>query len=203
VSCECGETSAKTERERAVVRVALVLNLAMFVIGAIAGVLADSTGVLADALDMLTDGIGYALALAAISRGPAFKVNAARWTGGVLLILGAGMVAEVIRRWFVGSEPAGVAMMGYAVVSLAVNLYVLIHLAKVKDGGVHLRASYICTRADVLANLAVFLSGLVVATTGLGAVDLVVGLAIAIYVIHEAIEIFREADEASNDRAQA
>src|SRR5512140_1154848 len=99
MTCGCGEASAKTEAERKVVRIALGLNLLMFVVGGAAGVLADSTGVLADALDMLTDAIGYALALVAISRGLAFKANAARWTGIVLLILGAGILLEVGRRW--------------------------------------------------------------------------------------------------------
>ena len=81
-------------------------------------------------------------------------------------------------------------------VSFAVNLYVLTQLANVRQGGVHLRASYICTRADVLANFAVFLSGAIVAITGLNSVDLVVGLGIGAYVIREALEIFQEANEA-------
>jgi len=63
-----------------------------------------------------------------------------------------------VRRWFFGSEPIGLVMMGYSAVSFAVNLYVLMRLAKFRDGEVHLRASYICTRADVLANIAVFIS---------------------------------------------
>ena len=196
MACECSEASAKTEAERKVVRLALILNLVMFAVGLVAGVLADSTGVLADALDMLTDAVAYALALAAISRGIAFKANAARWTGGVLLILGAGIAAEVVRRWMSGSEPVGTIMMAYSVVSFAVNFYVLTQLAKVKQGEVHLRASYVCTRADVIANFAVFVSGAAVAITGLHDIDLVVGLAIGIYVIREALEIFQEANEA-------
>ncbi|HSN20197.1 MAG TPA: cation transporter [Usitatibacter sp.] len=196
MACECGEASAKTEAERKVVRLALSLNLLMFIVGAVAGVLADSTGVLADALDMLTDAIGYALAIAAISRGPAFKANAARWTGGVLLVLGAGVIIEIGRRSMFGSEPVGTIMMVYSTASFAVNLYVLTQLAKVREGGVHLRASYICTRADVLANIAVFISGAIVAVTGLNAVDLLVGLGIGGYVIREAVEIFQQANEA-------
>jgi len=38
-------------------------------------------------------------------------------------------------------------------------------LAKIPRRRVHLRASYICTRADVLANIAVFISGAIVAAT--------------------------------------
>jgi hypothetical protein len=93
----------------------------------------------------------------------------------VLVLPGAGIVAEVGRRWWWGSEPMGSVMMAYSVVSFAVNVYVLTLLTRYRRGEVHLRASYICTRADVIANLAVFISGGIVALTGLRLADLIVG----------------------------
>lgn len=198
MSRECTQVAeSSTEAERNTLRMALSVNAAMFVIGAIVGILAQSTGVLADALDMLTDSIAYGLALMAMSRGLTFKKNAARWSGGILVLLGAGIVAEVVRRWLLGSEPVGLVMMAYSVVSFAVNLYVLTQLAQFRHGEVHLRASYICTRADVLANIAVFISGGIVAATGLQIVDLIVGLGIGLYVLKEAVEILHEANEAA------
>lgn len=202
MTCECTQLSAKTEAERKMLRIALSLNSAMFVIGTVAGVLAQSTGLLADALDMLVDATAYVLALMAISRGLTFKKNAARWSGGILILLGAGIVTEVVRRWFFGSEPVGLVMMVYSAVAFAVNLYVLKELVKFRRGDVHLRASYICTRADVIANVAVFISGGIVAATELQVVDLIAGFAIGLYVLEEAVEIWREANEAP-ETAQA
>jgi divalent metal cation (Fe/Co/Zn/Cd) transporter len=49
---------------------------------------------------------------------------------------------------------------------------------------------------DVIANLAVILSGLTILPTGFRFVDLVVGVAIGLYVIKEGLEILREAREA-------
>lgn len=196
MSCECSRISSNTAAQRKTIKIALVLNLAMFVIGIAAGWRAQSMGILSDALDMLTDAAAYALALMAFSRGMSFKRNAARWTGGILVLLGAGMIAEVIRRWYAGSEPIGMVMLAYSVVSFAVNLYVLVQLAKYRRGEVHMRASYICTRADVLANIAVFLSGGIVLATGFRAVDLLAGFVIGLYVLREAVEILREANEA-------
>ncbi|MDR5883906.1 cation diffusion facilitator family transporter [Caballeronia sp. LZ032] len=196
MSCECSRVPSDTVEQRKTIKVALALNLAMFVIGVGAGWAGQSTGVLSDALDMLTDAAAYALALMAFSRGFAFKKNAARWTGGILVLLGVGIVGEVIRRWYVGSEPVGSVMLAYSVISLAVNLYVLLRLTKYRRGEIHMRASYICTRADVLANIAVFVSGGIVMVTGLRVVDLVVGFAIGLYVLKEAIEILREANGA-------
>ena len=197
MSCDCVKACANTSAERKTLRVALALNLTMFVIGTIAGLLAESTGLLADALDMLTDAITYGLSLMAISRGLAFKKNAARWSGGILVLLGIGIILDVVRRWFFGSEPVGSVMMVYSTVSFAVNLYVLTQVAKFHRGEVHLRASYICTRADVIANLAVFSSGGIVAVTGLNIVDLIIGSLIGLYVLKEAVEILVEAKEAT------
>jgi Co/Zn/Cd efflux system component len=98
MNCDCTQVSAKTDAERKTLRMALSLNAAMFVIGTVAGLWAQSTGLLADALDMLVDATAYVLALMAISRGLTFKKNAARWSGGILILLGAGIVAEVVRR---------------------------------------------------------------------------------------------------------
>ena len=83
---DCGcQPKARDARERRVLWIALGLNAAMAVIGAVAGWIAQSTGLLADALDMLSDATAYAIGLAAIGRAARFKVNAAFISGGVLL----------------------------------------------------------------------------------------------------------------------
>lgn len=193
MACECTTASAKTEQERATLRIALVLNATMFVVGMVAGLWAESTGLMADALDMLADASAYTLALLAISRSPIFKRNAARWSGSLLLILGAGIVFDVVRRGLFGSEPQGQIMMVFSAVSLVVNTTVLRMLGKFQHGEIHLRATWIFTRVDVIANMGVFASGLVVWLTGFRFVDLFVGLAIGLYVVKEAFEILSEA----------
>jgi Co/Zn/Cd efflux system component len=77
-----------------------------------------------------------------------------------------------------GSDPLGAAMVGFSVLSLCVNVTVLRMLAQYREGEIHMRASWICTRADVVANFGVLASGLVVLATGWRYADLVVGLAI-------------------------
>jgi Co/Zn/Cd efflux system component len=87
-------------------------------------------------------------------------------------------------------------MIGVASISLVVNATVLYLLGKYRDQGVHLRATWIFTRVDVIANLAVILSGLIILVTSFRFADLIVGAAIGSYVIKEALEILREAREA-------
>lgn len=199
MGCECAAAPVAKEAERRTVRTALALNAAMFVIGITAGYLSQSSGMMADALDMGTDAVSYALALMAITRSDKFKRNAARWTGFVLIVLGAGVVLDVIRRAILGSDPLGSAMMAYSVVSFAVNLFVLTRLAKYRRGEVHLRASYICTRADIVANIGVFVSGVIVALTGFRYVDLLAGAGIGVYVLREAFEILEAVQEAKDE----
>ena len=193
--CECSCAEARTETERATLRIALALNATMFVVGTATGLWAQSTGLLADALDMLADASAYALALLAVTRDEAFKRNAARWSGSMLLLLGIGIVIDVVRRTVVGSEPQGLAMMVFSLLSLAINVTVLRLLGRLRQGEVHLRATWIFTRADVLANLGVCASGLAVWASGWRAADLAVGLVIGLYVGREAFEILREAQQ--------
>ena len=87
-------------------------------------------------------------------------------------------------------------MIAVALVALAVNAYVLRLLQTQRSDEVHIRAAWIFTRADVVANAAVILSGVAVLSTGIIYFDLVVGAAIGLYVIKEAMEILREARQA-------
>ena len=183
----------KTTEERRVLRIALVLNAAMAVIGGLAGWIAQSTGLLADALDMLSDAAAYAIALMAIGRTALFKLRAATLSGSILLVLGVGVLVEVGRRLIYGADPLSEWMIGTALLSLVVNLTVLRLLAPMKSGEVHLRATWLFTRADVAANLGVILAGLLVLWFRVPYPDYIIGTLIGLYVIKEAVEILRDA----------
>lgn len=197
-NCGCEGPNGRTEEERRVLRNALALNAAMAVIGGLAGWIAQSTGLLADALDMLSDATAYAIALLAIGRPALFKIRAANLSGGILLVLGVGILFEVGRRLIYGAEPLSEWMIGTASLSLVVNLIVLRMLAPMKSGEVHLRATWLFTRADVVANLGVILAGVLVFVLDKPHPDLVIGTLIGLYVIKEAIEIFRDVDSEVN-----
>ena len=189
----CGCASAVASTPKRVLWIALALNAAMFVVGMAAGLWAQSTGLIADALDMLADALAYGVGLAALNRSGLFKARSATVRGGVLAVLGAGIALEALRRALTGSQPEGGAMMVVALASLAVNATVLGLLSRHRPDDVNMRASYICTRADVIANVGVIGSGLVVTLTGSRFPDLIVGVAIGLYVVKEACEILGEA----------
>ena len=202
--CGCEAPEVKSDQERRVLRIALGLNAAMAVIGGFAGWIAQSTGLLADALDMLSDATAYAIALLAIGRSALFKVRAAVLSGGLLLVLGIGVLVEVGRRVIYGAEPLSEWMIGTAILSLVVNLVVMRMLAPMRSGEVHLRATWLFTRADVVANLGVILAGVLVLLLAVPYPDFVIGALIGLYVIKEAIEILRDArSEANNESVNA
>ncbi|MFZ5635329.1 MAG: cation transporter [Pseudomonadota bacterium] len=194
---DCGcHHEAKNAHERRVLSIALLLNAAMAVIGGVAGWFAQSTGLLADALDMLSDATAYTIGLIAIGRTARFKANAAWLSGSVLLVLGIGVLVEVGRRIMGGAEPQSGWMIGTALLSLVVNVTVLRMLAPLKSGEVHLRATWLFTRADVVANLGVILAGLLVLWLGSPYPDFVIGALIGLYVIKESAEILKDARQA-------
>ena len=184
---------AESARASHVLKVALGLNAAMFVVGLTAGLVAESLGLIADSLDMLADAFAYGLSLAAIGRPPLFKAKVARMSGTLLLLLGVGVVADVARRAWTDSSPEGGVIIVIAALSLVVNTYVITTLSRFRTGEVHLRAARLFTRADVVANLGVVVAGVAVMVTGSRYPDLVAGFAIGCYVMWEATTILRNA----------
>ncbi len=194
--CGCSPVSTESAEQRRTLTIALVLNAAMFFVETGAGVIGHSTGLIADGLDMLADASAYAIALLAIGRGARFKANAAMASGVLLLLLGCIVLLDVVRRAISGEPPEGLLMVGVAAIALAVNATVLRLLNRYRDGEVHLRATWIFTRADLIANMAVIASGIAVLLTGIRALDLIVGAGIGLYVIREATEILSDARKA-------
>lgn len=194
---DCGcHHEAKNAQERKILMIALALNATMAVVGGIAGWIGQSTGLLADALDMLSDATAYAIGLVAIGRTASFKANAATLSGIALLLLGLGVLFEVGRRVVYGAEPASGWMIGTAAVSLIVNMSVLRMLAPLKSGEVHLRATWIFTRADIVANVGVVAAGVLVFWLRSPIPDYVIGTLIGLYVVKEAVSILVEARRA-------
>lgn len=194
--CGCA-FEARDAEQRRVLGWLLAINGGMFAVELVVGLLAQSAGVMADSLDMLADALVYGTGLYAVGRGAAAKLRAARWSGVFQVLFAGSIFLEALRRAAYGSEPDSTLMMTISVVALAANAWCLKLLAKHRDGEVHLRASWIFSRSDVIANAGVILAGLLVALTGSRWPDLVVGLAIAGVVLHGGREILREARAAA------
>jgi Co/Zn/Cd efflux system component len=170
----------------------------MFIVEGAAGWWGESTGLLADSLDMLADASVYGVALCAVGRSHRLQVRSAVASGLMQMALGLGVLCEVIRRFAFGSEPVSVLMLTVGSAALAANISCLCLLAKHRKGGVHMRASWIFSTNDVLANLGVIASGLLVMWLGNRYPDLLVGTVISVVVFGGGCRILRDSIGACN-----
>lgn len=188
--------SDATER-RTLVRV-LAINMTQVIVAGGVGIWADSVGLMGAALDNLGDAAVYIVSLYAVGRSVVAKARAARLSGMLLILVGLGLFAEILRRFFGQSEPIGLAMIVTAFVNSATNLVCLKLLRPQREGGVHLKASWIFTTNDMLANAGIVVSGLAVMALKSPLPDLLIGLVTVGIVVHGGWEILEQAREAQS-----
>lgn len=177
--------------EARVLKIVLAINAGMFVAEAIGALLADSSALLADSLDMFADAAVYGIALFGVHRARATQVKAARVSGVLQLLLAVGAISEVVRRIIFGSEPEAALMVTVALVALVANATSMWLLASHRRGGAHMKASWIFTTNDVIANLGVIVAAVLVRVLSSPLPDLVVATIIALVVLSGAIRILR------------
>jgi Co/Zn/Cd efflux system component len=147
-------------------------------------------------LDNLADAGVYVVSIYAVGRTVAAKARVARLSGVLLIILGLALLVEVLRRFFVGAESIGSAMIVTAIANAATNLLCLRLLRAHRDQGVHLKASWIFTTNDMLANAGIVVSGAAVMIFRSPLPDLIIGLVVVGIVLKGGWDILKEAREA-------
>mgnify|MGYP000007860134 FL=1 len=193
---DCGcEFEARNQAERRVLIALMAINGVMFVAEFALGWLAQSTGLIADSLDMLADATVYAISLYAVGRAAAAKQTAARLSGWLQISLACLVLMDVLRRTFLGSDPQSAWMIGVALVALIANVACMWLIRKHRDGEVHMRAAWIFSANDVIANVGLILAGVLVAATGSRWPDLVIGLIVASVVLRGGIRILHESKQ--------
>ncbi len=190
--CGC-EIEITDKEQKSVLITLLVINGFMFLFEITLGWYAQSTGLIADSFDMLADTIVYAVGLHAIGKSLRHKAKAALLSGWFQRALGMLILVDVIRRVLMGSEPVSAFMMGVGVIALIANIYCLILIQKHKDGEVHMRASWVFSKNDVIANIGVIIGGLLVWLLESRWPDLIIGSLIALVIFSGARHIILDA----------
>lgn len=194
------QLDASNSAERKTLLWVLGINFLQVIVAGLVGVIADSTGLLGAALDNLGDAVVYAVSIYAVGRTILAKARVARLSGVILIVLGLALLVEVLRRFFVGAEPIGSAMIVTAIANAATNLLCLRLLRAHRDQGVHLKASWIFTTNDMLANAGIVVSGAAVMFFGSSLPDLIIGLVVSGIVVKGGWDILSEAREAQRER---
>ena len=191
---DCCELSAEiSDDQRRVLWIVLAINVVMFAVEFVGGLLAHSTSLLADSVDMLGDSIVYGVSLFAIARGVRWKARAALLKGVIMAAFGAGVVVEVVLKISGGVVPTAELMTGIGIVALVANGSVLVLLWHRRSDDVNMRSAWLCSRNDVIANAGVLMAAAAVSVTGSAWPDIAVGLAIAARFAGSAIDVIRSA----------
>ncbi len=185
-------SNAQDQRQRRTLLLVLVLNFGLFLALGVAGWLADSSALLANAADNASDSAVYLISFLAVGRAPRWKKAAATMSGVLLLLFAIGVLADVARRWLMGTEPIGPTMMVMALAAALVNLWCLKLLQKVDSDDVNMRAAETFSFNDFVSNGGILVAGGLVLWLGQAWPDLVVGALVAIVAAKGAFEILSD-----------
>jgi len=180
-------------RYRRILWAALVINLAMFGIEIGAGFQSGSVSLLADAIDFFGDGANYAVSLAVLSMGLAWRARAAVLKGVSMLGFGLFVAGSTVWSLIHGGTPEAFTMGAVGLLALAANLGVAAMLYAYREGDANMRSVWLCTRNDAIGNLAVMLAALGVFGTGTAWPDLLVAAVMAGLAIMGGVSVLRQA----------
>lgn len=194
--CGCTGNTDRAENDpgyRRALWLVVALNLGFGVIEVVGGLVAGSQALLADSLDFLGDGTITLLGLLALGWAATARAKIAYAQGLFLLTLGIGVIGVAIWRAMTATAPEAELMGGIGLAALAVNVTAALILSRYREGDANVRAVWLFSRNDALANVAVIVAAGLVAWTDRAWPDLAVAAVIAALFLHSAFEILRSA----------
>jgi len=178
---------------RRVLWLVLAINATMFVVEAGAGLAAGSASLQADALDFFGDGANHAISLAVVGMTLRYRAGAALLKGASMGLFGLWIVGTVVWHALHGTLPSAGTMSAVGFAALAANAASFALLWSHRTGDANMRSAWICTRNDVLGNVAVLLAAAGVFSTRSGWPDLSVAIAMATLALQGATTVLRQA----------
>ena len=179
--CGCGHgAAAVVQQQRRVLIVVLLINAVMFVVEAASGIVAQSSALLADSLDMLGDALIYGFSLYVVARSMRWKAASALIKGVIQLAFGVTVLALAASKLVAPALPSAAAITAIGTLALAANAACAVLLLRHRHDDLNMHSVWLCSRNDLIGNLAVIGAGALVALTHSQWPDLVVGFAIAL-----------------------
>ena len=177
---------------RRVLWAVLAINAGMFAVEVVAGVAAGSASLQADALDFLGDSGNYAISLFVVGMALRYRAMAAAFKGATMAAFGLWVIGVAGWHAWHGTLPHAFTMGGVGVAALLANAASFGLLWAYRTGDANMRSAWICTRNDVLGNLAVLIAALGVFGTGTGWPDVIVAVIMAGLALHGAFVVLNQ-----------
>jgi Co/Zn/Cd efflux system component len=181
------------DKYRRVLWCVLAINALMFVVEVGAGLAAGSASLQADALDFLGDAANYGISLLVVGLALHYRASAALAKGGTMGAFGLWIVGAIVWHAAHGTLPSAFTMGTVGLMALVANAASFGLLWSYRAGDANMRSSWICTRNDVLGNLAVLCAALGVFGTGTGWPDIVVAAIMAALALQGAASVVKQA----------
>lgn len=191
-SC-ASQTPVTDTRYRKVLIVALVVNLAMFIVEIVAGSTAESSALLADALDFLGDAANYGISLYVLGHTMVWRSRASLLKGLTMGLFGVWILYATTQRLMAGVVPEHATMGLVGLLALLSNVGVALMLYRYRTGDSNMQSVWICSRNDAIGNVAVMSAAGAVWFTASAWPDVIVAFAMAALAISGAIQISRSA----------
>jgi Co/Zn/Cd efflux system component len=151
----------------------------MFAIEVAAGLAAGSASLQADALDFLGDAGNYAISLFVVGMALQYRAAAALLKGATMGLFGLWVMGITAWHAWHGTLPEAFTMGAVGTAALLANALSFGLLWAYRGGDSNMRSAWICTRNDVIGNLAVLLAAAGVLGTGTGWPDVAVAAIMA------------------------
>jgi Co/Zn/Cd efflux system component len=177
---------------RRVLWVVLAINTIMFLVEIGAGLAAGSASLQADALDFIGDAANYGISLFVVGLTLRYRASAALAKGATMGALGLWVMGSIAWHALHGTLPSAFTMGAVGFAALAANAASFGLLWAYRNGDANMRSAWICTRNDVLGNLAVLLAALGVFGTGTGWPDIIVAAIMAGLAMQGATTVIRQ-----------
>ena len=172
--CPLPRAAPDNPRWRQALWIALTVNIAFFLAEIAAGTAAASVSLQADALDFFGDAANYAISLGVAGMAPTWRARAAFAKGATLILFALWVLGSATWHATQGTLPRAAIISVVGVAAMAANGGVAVVLYRFRSGDANMRSVWICSRNDVIGNLAVLLAAVGVFGTGTGWPDLLV-----------------------------
>jgi Co/Zn/Cd efflux system component len=167
------------EGYRRVLWVVLAINAVMFALEVAAGLAAGSASLQADAVDFLGDAGNYAISLFVVGMALRYRAMAAFLKGATMGMFGLWVLGLTGWHAWHGTLPHAFTMGVVGFAALLANAASFGLLWAYRGGDANMRSAWVCTRNDVLGNIAVLLAAAGVFGTGTGWPDVIVAAIMA------------------------
>ncbi len=195
MSASCGtniDFDGSDPKFRRALIIVILINFIMFMVEMIAGHLAASQSLQADALDFFADCVTYGISLAVIGKPLWWRSRAALGKGISLLLMGLWVLGDTIYNVFVLQLPRAELMGIIAFFALIANISSVLFLMKWRNGDANVRSVWLCSRNDMISNIAVMFAALGVFGTQTAWPDLIVAAIMAGLFLTSAWHILRQ-----------